>query len=50
MPATVTDRFSLGSTDGPVEHIRIECTNRHHFMAATDSILRRPSSRLRAVS
>lgn len=30
--AEVVDRFTLASTDGPVEHIRLRCTRgRHHL-------------------
>jgi hypothetical protein len=29
--AEVIDRFSLYSTDGPVEHVRTRCLQRHHF-------------------
>lgn len=32
LPAEVLDRFVLESTDGPVEHFRIRCVNRHWFM------------------
>ena len=30
-PAEVTDRFWLPSTDGPLEHVAINCTTGHHF-------------------
>lgn len=36
--ATVIDRFSLYSTDGPVEHVRIECVNRHHFTTLAERV------------
>ncbi len=29
--AEVIDRFSLYSTDGPVEHVRTRCLQSHHF-------------------
>jgi hypothetical protein len=29
--AEVIDRFSLYSTDGPVEHVRTRCIHSHHF-------------------
>ena len=31
MPAEVKDRYTLYSTDGPVEHVRTLCINRHVF-------------------
>jgi len=30
-PAEVVDRFTLDSTDGPVEHVRVRCVLRHQF-------------------
>ena len=29
--AEVTDRFTLTSTDGPVEHMALRCAASHHF-------------------
>ncbi len=37
-PATVVDRFNLTSTDGPIEHVRISCPGRHHFLTAADRV------------
>ena len=31
-PATVQWRAVLESTDGPIEHARIDCLNRHWFL------------------
>jgi hypothetical protein len=31
VPAEVLDRWSWASTDGPLEHIRVQCVNRHVF-------------------
>jgi hypothetical protein len=31
LPAEITDRFSLPSTDGPVEHVAVACLSGHHF-------------------
>jgi hypothetical protein len=31
VPAEVTDRFSLTSTDGPVDCVAISCLAGHHF-------------------
>jgi hypothetical protein len=39
-PAEVFDRHVLESTDGPVEHARVRCVQRHHFFL--------PVSRLRS--
>jgi hypothetical protein len=30
-PAEITDRFVLGSTDGPVAHVTVSCVRRHRF-------------------
>jgi len=30
-PAEIVDRCAMGSTDGPVEHVRIRCVRRHWF-------------------
>ncbi len=49
VPAEITDRFSLPSTDGPVDHVTVTCARRHHFRMPSDSLpaadqeqLRRP--------
>lgn len=35
-PALVVDRFTLDSTDGPVEHVRLSCAGgRHHLTLIT---------------
>jgi len=31
VPAEITDRFSLPSTDGPVAHVATSCAAGHHF-------------------
>jgi hypothetical protein len=31
LPAEVTERFSLSSTDGPVEHVALACVDGHYF-------------------
>ena len=39
LPATVIDRFILGSTTGErIEHVRISCPASHHFLAALDRL------------
>jgi hypothetical protein len=30
-PAEIVDRCAMGSTDGPIEHVRIGCVRRHWF-------------------
>lgn len=30
-PAEIVDRFTLASTSGPMEHLRIACAGRHNF-------------------
>ncbi len=40
VPAEITDRFCLPSTDGPVQHIALQCAAGHHFRMAAD---RRPA-------
>lgn len=43
VPAEVTDRFVVDSTDGPVEHVRIRCADRHWFLLPLASLC--PSAR-----
>ena len=31
-PAEVVDRYVLPSTDGPVEHVKVQCLGRHWFV------------------
>ncbi len=37
-PAEVQDRAAMASTDGPVEHVKILCVNRHWFLLPTDRL------------
>jgi hypothetical protein len=37
-PAEVTDRFSLPSTDGPVDHVALACVAGHHFRMPADML------------
>ena len=30
-PARIVDRFTLGSTDGPLEHVKVVCSAGHWF-------------------
>jgi hypothetical protein len=38
VPAEVTERFSLLSTDGPVKHLALSCAAGHHFRMAVDRL------------
>lgn len=37
-PAEVADRFILGSTDGPVGHLSLRCTDGHQFRMPADAL------------
>lgn len=30
-PAKIIDRFTLGSTDGPLEHVKLSCSSGRHW-------------------
>jgi len=36
--AEILDRFTLQSTDGPVEHVRVLCLNQHRFALPVGSL------------
>ena len=38
LPADITERVTFGSTDGPVEHVRVECVARHWFFLPADRL------------
>jgi hypothetical protein len=38
VPAEITERFRLPSTDGPVDHIVLRCAGGHHFRMAADRL------------
>ncbi len=38
LPAEITDRFSLSSTDGPVDHVALACVDGHHFRMPADRL------------
>ena len=38
VPAEVTERFWLPSTDGPVDHIVLHCAADHHFRMPADRL------------
>lgn len=37
-PAEIEQRTVLESTDGPVEHVRVRCVRRHHFLLPTAAL------------
>jgi hypothetical protein len=37
-PAEIVDRFTLGSTDGGVEHVKVRCLERHSFLMPAASL------------
>jgi hypothetical protein len=37
-PAEIVDRHVLGGTDGPVEHVKIQCVRRHWFLMSARSL------------
>ena len=47
--AEVTDRFALESTDGPIEHVRVQCVARHWFLMPTGSLARHRAAERPAV-
>jgi len=47
-PATVQWRAVLESTDGPTEHARIDCLNRHWFLLPIAVLDRGPALTARA--
>jgi hypothetical protein len=38
LPAEITDRFWLDSTDGPVLHVSVSCVNGHYFRMPADRL------------
>jgi hypothetical protein len=37
-PARIVDRWTWGSSDGPVEHVKTLCERGHWFTPSTDSL------------
>jgi hypothetical protein len=37
-PARIVDRWTFGSTDGPVEHVKTSCERGHWFTPTVDSL------------
>lgn len=46
-PAEVADRFVLESTDGPIEHAFVTCTERHRFTVLVERMASRTGGRPR---
>jgi hypothetical protein len=44
VPAEIADRFTLPSTDGPVEHVVVDCAAGHHYRMAADRLPARPAT------
>ena len=42
LPATITDRFTLHGSPGPVEHVRLVCFAGHWFTPPIESLPSRP--------
>lgn len=42
MTASLKRGNRVESTDGPVDHVRITCVNRHWFLMPTDTLNERP--------
>jgi len=38
VPAEITERFRLPSTDGPVDHVVVQCAAGHHFRMAAEKL------------
>jgi hypothetical protein len=37
-PARIAERFRLGSTDGPVEHLKTGCVNHHWLTPPAETV------------
>jgi hypothetical protein len=48
VPAEITERFSLPSTDGPVAHAALSCAAGHHFRMPAEGLPGQPSDPVRA--
>ena len=43
-PARIVDRWTLGSTGGPVEHVKTGCERGHWFTPTVESLDRAPTT------
>jgi hypothetical protein len=39
-PARITERFRLGSTDGPIQHLKTGCVNNHWLTPLAETVER----------
>jgi hypothetical protein len=37
-PAKIIDRFTLGGTDGPLEHVKLSCSGDHWFTPLAEDV------------
>jgi hypothetical protein len=49
-PATIIDRWTWGSTDGPVQHVKTMCTRGHWFTPTLDALAAQPAPPLLVAS
>ncbi|MBV8539406.1 MAG: hypothetical protein JO364_15620 [Pseudonocardiales bacterium] len=42
MTATMQQGNRVESTDGPIDHVRVTCANRHWFLMPADTLNERP--------
>jgi hypothetical protein len=47
VPAEIAERFVLPSTDGPIEHVAVNCVAGHHYRMAADRL---PTEQLQRVT
>jgi hypothetical protein len=50
VPAEITDRFPLASTDGPVAHVATSCAAGHHFRMPAGMLARHPRTIARPIT
>ena len=43
VPAEITERFILASTDGPITHVAVCCVGGHHYRMEADRLPADPS-------
>jgi hypothetical protein len=43
-PASIVDRWTFGSTDGPVEHVKTGCERGHWFTPMVESLHLQPAT------
>jgi hypothetical protein len=44
-PAEVVDQFTLSSTDGPLDHVKVRCAQGHWFALPADSVVEYSAAR-----